>query len=222
MTYALILLSYLLGSLVPAIWISKYFYGRDIRTLGSGNAGSTNMYRNFGFKAGLITQILDIAKGSIAASLPVLVLPNYNQLPPFFSYAPLVCGIAAIIGHVYPIFAKFRGGKGVNTVLGVMLVLQPIASIVGVIIFGIVLLLFRMVSLASISAVASFPIFLILHSLWQNSSLFTIYFAISLLLTGWIIFTHRSNILRIFKGTEPKIPSLFSKISKHSGKATFF
>jgi glycerol-3-phosphate acyltransferase PlsY len=218
MFFAFLLLSYLIGSLPPAIWISRYYYGTDIRKIGSGNAGSTNMYRNFGWKAGALTQALDISKGSLAATLPTLSGAEPLVVFGTENLAPLLCGIAAIIGHVYPIFAGFRGGKGVNTVLGVMLALQPLASLIGIFIFITFLLLFRMVSLASMAAVASFPFFLVMRYLWSNEAFPTLYFTLGIFLSCWIIFTHRANISRILKGTESKIPSFLSKFYSHSGK----
>ncbi|MDW8334591.1 MAG: glycerol-3-phosphate acyltransferase, partial [Bacteroidia bacterium] len=149
--------AYLLGSLPPAIWISKYLYGSDIRTHGSGNAGSTNMYRVFGFKAGLATQLLDILKGWLAAMLPVWFLTAENAESR--TLQQLICGAAAVVGHVYTIFAGFRGGKGVNTILGMMLAIAPAACAVGAVVFALTLLAFEMVSLASMTAVASFPVY---------------------------------------------------------------
>jgi glycerol-3-phosphate acyltransferase PlsY len=218
MLFVFLLLSYLIGSLVPAIWISRYYYGTDIRKIGSGNAGSTNMYRNFGWKAGALTQALDISKGSLAAALPMLFALEPLDIFQAENFAGLLCGIAAIVGHVYPVFAGFRGGKGVNTVLGVMLVLQPIACVIGIFIFVIFLLLFRMVSLASMAAVASFPFFLVMRYLWSKQAFPTLYFTLGIFLFCWIIFTHRANISRILKGTESKIPSFLSKFYSHSGK----
>jgi glycerol-3-phosphate acyltransferase PlsY len=176
------------------------------------------MYRSFGWKAGALTQVLDISKGSLAAALPMLFAWEPLDIFHTENFVPLLCGVAAILGHVYPVFAGFRGGKGVNTVLGVMLALQPLACLVGIFVFITFLALFRMVSLASMFAVASFPFFIVTHYLWSNEPFPTLYFTLGIFLSFWIIFTHRANISRILKGKESKIPSLISKFYSRSGK----
>lgn len=200
--------AYLLGSLPPAVWISKYAFGSDIRTHGSGNAGSTNMYRVFGFKAGLATQLLDVLKGWLAAMLPVWFLPFDNAET--LTVQQLLCGAAAVVGHVYTVFAGFKGGKGVNTILGMMLAVAPGACGVGVGVFLLVLLAFKMVSLASMIAVGSFPVYVFLTDAENRVLLIT-----GVVLFFYIVFTHRANIRRILAGNESKV----NLIAKLRGKA---
>lgn len=208
-------LGYLLGSIPVAVWLSRSVYGVDVRTIGSGNAGSTNMYRSFGFKAGFITQLADILKGVIAASLPVLLLKNEHLVLPL-TLTMLGSGLAAVLGHTFPIFAGFRGGKGVNTILGMMLVLHPYGSAVSLLTFAIVLLLGRMVSLASLSAVYAFSLF-VAASIWVQQpsgdeySKSLLFLGIGLLLAVYITWSHRSNIDRIRKGTERRVNLFGSK-----------
>jgi glycerol-3-phosphate acyltransferase PlsY len=201
-----LLLAYLLGSLPFSVWISKHFYGADIRTFGSGNAGSTNMYRTFGFKAGFITQLLDVSKGVLAALIPHYFPASDAEV--FIIGQQIACGLVAVLGHTYPIFAHFKGGKGVNTILGMMLAIHPIGSAVGLGVFLLTMLTGKMVSLASMCAVSSFPLFLLLKRLLAAAS-FTvgehILLYVGLVLAGWVIYTHRENIGRIRSGTERKV-----------------
>ena len=206
---ALALGAYLMGSIPAAVWLSRRFYGMDIRTVGSGNAGSTNMYRTFGFKAGFITQIFDVIKGVVAVLLPVwFAPPAANDVEQVL--AQVLCGVAAVAGHTFPVFAGFRGGKGVNTILGMMLALHPLGSLIGVVIFALVLSAGRMVSLASMCAVASFPLYIILVEMnWrlsrhsEDASL--IFLALGVALAGYVVYSHRTNIARIREGTERKV-----------------
>ena len=213
-----LVLSYLIGSLPFAVWISKSFYGADIRTFGSGNAGSTNMYRTFGFKAGFVTQVLDVLKGTVAALLPFfLSYNNDNAVADTSSDSRLmiihqiVCGVLAVAGHTYPIFAGFRGGKGVNTILGMMLAVHPVGSLIGLLTFFVTLLAGKMVSLASMCAVAMFPFFLIFKKIFLPNA-FTagegLLLYVGMLLAIWVIYTHRENIRRIRAGNERKIDLL--------------
>ncbi len=200
--------AYVLGSLPPAIWISRYFYGSDIRTHGSGNAGSTNMYRVYGFKAGFATQLLDVLKGWLAAMLPVWFLAFEGSESR--TVQQLLCGVAAVVGHVYTVFAGFKGGKGVNTILGMMLAIAPGACGVGVAVFVVVLLVFQMVSLASMIAVGSFPVYVLLTDPDNR-----VLFAVGVALFVYIVFTHRTNLRRMMAGKESKV----DLIAKLRGKA---
>ena len=209
MKYITFIIAYLLGSIPTAIWISKLLYKKDIRNYGSGNAGSTNMYRVFGFKAGFITQIVDIAKGFIATKLPIWFWNDITQ--EHKTYILLAHGIIAVIGHVYPVFAKFKGGKGINTLLGMMLAIEPIASLVGVIVFIIVLLISKYVSLASMTAVLSFPIYLLFSHYFLGKPLDKVMLVVGIFLWLGVMYTHRSNIKRLLQGTENKATFLVKK-----------
>jgi acyl phosphate:glycerol-3-phosphate acyltransferase len=210
-------LAYLLGSIPTAVWVSKAFWKQDIRTLGSMNAGSTNMYRVFGFKAGFPVQVFDIAKGWLAAALPLfsyLAIVDPVVPPDGFSsdVAALACGLAAVLGHVYTCFAGFKGGKGVNTILGMMLIVEPWGSLVGIGVFVLVLLTSRMVSLGSMLAVTSFPVFVATRAVLRGRFDDTDYLllGLGLLLAAFVVYTHRGNIGRVVAGTERKV-NVFKK-----------
>lgn len=196
MTYALIIiLAYLLGSIPSGLIVGKLFYGIDIRQHGSGNLGGTNSFRTLGVKAGIAVTAADILKGTLATLLPT-----------FFgvddSLHPLLIGLFAVIGHMFPIFAGFRGGKAVATSGGVLLAYVPLLFILLVIVFLISLKICKYVSLSSIIA----GIFAIIYSvvdffITKDWPLVVIVFA----LAGFVIYRHRTNISRIKNKTEPKV-----------------
>lgn len=190
-----ILVSYLLGSVVPGLWFPRWLYGADIRKLGSGNIGSTNVYRIFGWKLGLIVQVIDISKAVLS-----IVIAKALGMPGWMEYA---CATAVVVGHMYPIFAGFKGGKGVNALLGAMLVLKPLAALMGLGLFLVLLGTLRYVSLASMTAVASFPI---LCALMGEKSLWIYGFGV--VWAGLVVYAHRQNIVRLIRGTEPRVSFL--------------
>lgn len=201
-----IILSYLLGSIPTAVWVGKIFHGIDVREHGSGNAGATNVIRVIGWKTGIPVMIVDVGKGWLAASLPILFhLPatESGQVTSMQVFA----GLAAIIGHVYPIFAGFQGGKGVGTTFGVLLALNPLLTLSCVGVFLPILLITGYVSVASMTAGLAFPIFL--FTIFNTDSLtfkvFSVFIAIAL------IITHRKNIQRLLKGEESKFIKLKKK-----------
>lgn len=204
--------AYLLGSVSPAVLISKIYYKDDVRNYGSGNAGSTNMYRVFGFKAGAVTQVVDILKGIAAVVIAGRLLHMLPEIE--LAWVRTFCGALAVAGHTFPLFFRFKGGKGVNTILGMMLALHPAGSLVGVAMFLITLGTGRMVSLASMVAVASFPLFILFGNLvmdwypWYGEV--KLFFWLGAALTVFIIYSHRTNIARIAAGNERKV-QLFSK-----------
>ena len=201
---ALLLTAYLLGSIPTAVWWGKRYYGIDVREFGSGNAGATNTFRVLGKKAGIPVLFIDIVKGTAAVLLAFLspFVFDSNQ----FVNLQLGLGIAALVGHVFPIFAGFRGGKGVATILGVVICLTPITSLMVLGVFLIVLLATRYVSLSSMTAGLSFPFFLNIVLKNQNQTLliFSIFVAVLLILT------HKKNIARLLKRQETKV-DLFVK-----------
>lgn len=197
----ILILGYLLGSIPFALLVGKWGYGIDIREHGSGNLGTTNTFRVLGKKAGIIVLIGDLGKGAIASLVPILLASELH---------PLFAGLAAVIGHIYPVFAKFKGGKAVATSGGMLLVTSPILFIVLLASFLTTLRLSRMVSLSSIVAasigiVAAVTIGILQHD-WIVPTFFTV-------LALFVIFKHRDNISRIRQGTESKIP-LFDKEKK--------
>ncbi|HCD4768704.1 TPA: glycerol-3-phosphate 1-O-acyltransferase PlsY [Staphylococcus aureus] len=198
MIIVMLLLSYLIGAFPSGFVIGKLFFKRDIRQFGSGNTGATNSFRVLGRPAGFLVTFLDIFKGFITVFFP-LWLPVHADGPisTFFTNG-LIVGLFAILGHVYPVYLKFQGGKAVATSAGVVLGVNPILLLILAIIFFIVLKIFKYVSLASIVA----AICCVIGSLIiQDYILLVVSFLVSIIL----IIRHRSNIARIFRGEEPKI-----------------
>lgn len=183
--------SYLLGSLVPGLWLAR-LRGIDIRRVGSGNIGSTNAYRAMGFWGGAIVQVIDIGKAVLAVALAQRL-----HLPLWGHY---LAATAAVLGHIYPIWAGFKGGKGINTLLGGMLLIEPWSALAALGSFLIVLSFTRIVSVSSLTAVASF---LLWHGIVGDGS--TIGYVFGAAWLGVVIFTHRSNLSRLWQGTEPRI-----------------
>ncbi|HCZ5694362.1 TPA: glycerol-3-phosphate 1-O-acyltransferase PlsY [Staphylococcus aureus] len=198
MIIVMLLLSYLIGAFPSGFVIGKLFFKKDIRQFGSGNTGATNSFRVLGRPAGFLVTFLDIFKGFITVFFP-LWLPVHADGPisTFFTNS-LIVGLFAILGHVYPVYLKFQGGKAVATSAGVVLGVNPILLLILAIIFFIVLKIFKYVSLASIVA----AICCVFGSLIiQDYILLVVSFLVSIIL----IIRHRSNIARIFRGEEPKI-----------------
>ncbi|MCW3114896.1 MAG: acyl-phosphate:glycerol-3-phosphate O-acyltransferase PlsY [Segetibacter sp.] len=199
----LIILAYLIGSIPTSVWVSKYFFGVDIRDYGSGNAGATNTYRVLGSKWGTFVMIVDVLKGVIATSLFLLV-PYYTHDEFERTNFMVGLGMAAIIGHIFPILADFKGGKGVATLFGMVIALQPIVAVCCVGVFLLVLFLTRFVSLSSILAGVAFAVFILF--IWNEPEPLYRIFAVAVALM--IILTHQKNINRLLKGTESKVPIL--------------
>ena len=201
---ALLVTAYLLGSIPSAVWWGKRYYGIDVREFGSGYAGATNTFRVLGKKAGIPVLFIDIVKGTSAVLLAFLspFVFESNQ----FVNLQLGLGIAALVGHVFPIFAGFRGGKGVATILGIVICLTPITSLMVLGVFLIVLLATRYVSLSSMTAGLSFPFFLNIVLKNQNQTLLIF----SLFVAALLIVTHKKNIARLLKRQETKV-NLFVK-----------
>src|ERR1043165_5739855 len=155
--FLLIVLAYLIGSIPTAVWVSKYFFGVDIRDYGSGNAGATNCFRVLGSKWGTFVMIIDILKGVIATSL-YLLIPYYLHDEWDRTNFMVGLGLAAVLGHIFPVWADFRGGKGVATLFGMVLAIQPLVAVYCVCVFLMVLYFTRFVSLSSILAGVALPI----------------------------------------------------------------
>jgi glycerol-3-phosphate acyltransferase PlsY len=190
---------YLLGSIPTSVWVGKIFHGIDVRDHGSGNAGATNVIRVLGWKTGVPVMIVDVAKGWLAASLPVIFhLAETNS--DLMISLQIATGMAAMIGHVYPLFAGFRGGKGVGSTFGVLLSLNPLLTLCCLGVFLFVLLISGYVSLSSMSAGLAFPV--LLFTVFKTPSpvfrIFSVFVALAL------IITHRTNIKRLLKGEESK------------------
>ncbi|WP_288096165.1 glycerol-3-phosphate 1-O-acyltransferase PlsY [Hydrotalea sp.] len=199
----LIIAAYLIGSIPTSVWVSKRFFGIDIRDYGSGNAGATNTYRVLGSKWGTFVMIMDMLKGVVATSLYILY-PEYLTNELHRTNLMIGLGLAAVLGHIFPIWAGFKGGKGVATLFGMALAIQPIVAVSCIGVFLIVLYLTRFVSLSSILAGVAFMV-LILFIFNEKETLYRIFAVIVALM---IILTHQKNISRMIKGTESKVPIL--------------
>ena len=195
------ILSYLIGSINFSIIISKKVAGFDVREKGSGNAGTTNMLRTVGKKAALITLVCDILKGVISILLALLIGKIAKEANN--SILVQIAGILVIIGHTFPIFFKFKGGKGVATAVGVLLTTNWQIGLI-CLIFGLVLIaLTRMVSLGSITAAILFPILILFIK--SNYIVEGNYFIYSLNIAVMVVFNHRENVKRLLSGTENKL-----------------
>lgn len=195
----LIVFAYLIGSIPSAVWLGKRFYKIDVREFGSGNAGATNTFRVLGKKAGIVVLVCDILKGSLAVLLANFSF--YQISSNQFVNLQLALGISAVVGHVFPVFAGFRGGKGVSTILGIVICLTPITSALVLIVFLTVLILTRYVSLSSIMAGISYPILLKFILKNDNQTLFIFSIFVSILL----VITHKKNISRLLKKQESRV-----------------
>ncbi len=199
----LIVLAYLIGSIPTSVWVSQYFFEIDIRDYGSGNAGATNTYRVLGPKWGTLVMIVDMLKGIIAVNL-ALLLPYLVENDTMFLNLQIGLGLAAVLGHIFPIWADFRGGKGIATLFGLVLGISPWTALGCVGVFLVVLYLTRFVSLSSIMASIAFPVFILL--IFNVGSDTYRIFAIAVALM--VLLTHQKNIGRLLNGSESKVPIL--------------
>ena len=193
-------LAYVFGSIPTAVWVGKRFFGLDVREHGSKNAGATNTFRVLGKKPGIIVLLVDVLKGLLAVFLPQMFLStviNYNEL----INLKIIAAIFVILGHVFPLFAGFKGGKGVATSLGVIFALHPPAAFICLGIFFIVFLISHFVSLGAIITAISFP--LIIIYVFKETSLSLIVFAIVIGIA--VVVTHKKNIKRLIDGCENKM-----------------
>lgn len=195
----IVIIAYLLGSIPTSVWIGKTFYGIDIREHGSGNAGATNTIRTLGFLPGIIVFVIDVMKGFAAVKL-LYFTDFYIPRTGMFINFQLILGLAALLGHIFPVFAQFRGGKGVAVISGVVLALHPMATLYVFLIWLVCLVVTKYVSLSSMIAGFSFPLLLIFVFPETNSSLIIFAFCLAVLL----IFTHQKNIERLIRGEENK------------------
>jgi acyl phosphate:glycerol-3-phosphate acyltransferase len=199
----LLIAAYLIGSIPTAVWVSRKYFGIDIRDYGSGNAGATNTFRVLGSKWGTFVMVVDMLKGVVGTSLYILI-PYYMTDDWDRTNFMIWLGLACVIGHIFPLWASFRGGKGVATLFGMVLAMQPNVAICCVGVFLLVLYLTRFVSLSSILAGVAFAV-LILFIFDDHVILYRVF---SVAVALMVILTHQKNINRILNGTESKIPIL--------------
>ena len=207
----LVIFAYLIGSIPTSVWISKYVFNIDIRNYGSGNAGATNTFRVLGSKWGSFVMLVDVSKGILATSLYILI-PFYLSHELARTNFMIILGLTAVVGHIFPIWAEFKGGKGVATLLGMTIAIQPMVALLCLMVFAFTLSITRFVSLSSMLAGVAFMV-LILFIFNERETMYRLFAIIVALM---VIITHQKNIGRLLKGTENKVP-LFKNRSKSQG-----
>lgn len=207
LSFLIVLLAgYLVGSFPTAIIVSKILRGKDfdIRTQGSGNAGGTNVFRVLGWQAGIVVMLVDVFKGFVAtywiSKWQPFGAPYIDE-----TVMPIITGVAAVLGHIWTVFANFRGGKGVGTAAGMIVALYPLAALVCLLIFVAVVFATRYVSLGSMTAACALPIVLIIGQKIWRQEIPEAHFQFSLAIAFLILYTHRQNIQRLLAGTENRI-----------------
>lgn len=204
----MLIIAYLLGSIPSAVWIGKKYYGIDIREYGSKNAGTTNMLRVLGRRAALPVFVLDFFKGFVAVSLIGIMRYDIDITSAWLINLKIMGVFAAILGHIFPIFAGFKGGKGVATLVGAITGIYPIVVLLCFAVWVLVFLITHYVSLASMTAGCSFPIFAIIYSSMEWSRVKDVsmsFIVFSFVVAGLLLWSHRKNIERLKAGTESKI-----------------
>jgi acyl phosphate:glycerol-3-phosphate acyltransferase len=195
------IVAYLLGSIPTSVWIGRAFYGKDVRDYGSKNAGATNTYRVLGRGPALAVLLIDVLKGFLAVEF-VTYIYDFESLNHFETSLMIISGMMAVAGHVYPIFAGFKGGKGVATALGMVLSMNPEIALCSFAVFLLIFLPTGYVSLGSMLAALSFPLFMVFRLFGPES---TTLIAFGFLMFAFEVFTHRANVRRLIAGTESKI-----------------
>lgn len=203
-TAILLVIAYLLGSIPTAVWVSKKVFGIDIREHGSGNAGATNTFRILGSKAGTAVMIIDMLKGFLAVKLALLSPYDYHSEQSV--NLQVFLGLFSVLGHIFPIWAEFRGGKGIATLFGMILSIQPMVAVAMVAVFLFMLYLTRYVSLSSITASIAFPV--MIFFIFREPELSYRIFAIAT--ACLVVLTHHKNINRLLQGNESKV-AMFRK-----------
>lgn len=200
-----LLAAYFLGSIPSAVWIGKSFYGVDVREKGSKNAGTTNTIRVLGLLPGLFVLGIDVFKGWLAVYLAKFFGSSLAEMNhDYLVYYQLVIGIFAVIGHALPVFARFKGGKGVATMLGVVIGLFDKIIPLVLAVFVIVFIITHYISVSSMSAAVSFPVFYSTCSIWLHYNINTVQLCFSVVVALFILWTHRKNIKRLIHHEEPK------------------
>lgn len=206
----ILVLSYLIGSVPSSVWLGKMVHGVDVRDYGSGNAGATNAFRVLGWKVGSSALLLDMGKGAIAAGL--IAQLRIGSVPSFGAWEldtviALLAGLAAIVGHMFPLYLGFDGGKGVATTAGALLAITPLTMLIVMAIFLAVLLPSGYVSLASMISAVAFPTAVATQIFIFNTGLDLSVLVVGVLLAVGIVFAHRSNIQRLMNGEENQFSS---------------
>jgi len=212
--FGLIVIAYLIGAIPTALLAGKLLRGIDIRKAGSGNVGATNTWRVLGWKAGVAVLALDLGKGLIAAAL-VPKIP-FGPLPLGLPDVAVLCGLAAVLGHVFPVYIGFRGGKGVATTTGMLIITAPVPLGIAAGVFGLSFVLTGRVSIGSLLGAISVPAAIGLLNHYGVFSYPVLLLALTSALAAFIVFTHRANISRLLRGEErPIIRPLISRVRRH-------
>ena len=197
----------MLGSIPSAVWVGKFFHGIDIREHGSKNAGATNTFRVFGNKSGTIVLAMDILKGYAAASIPLLLSHMYIGFKDEVLILQLTASFCAIMGHVFPVLAKFKGGKGVASTLGIIIAINPETAFICLGCFVVVFIVWKYVSLGAIVASVLFP-FVSYFFMLEDARIMIIF---SIMISLIVLFSHRKNMQRLLRGEENKMNFLKRK-----------
>jgi glycerol-3-phosphate acyltransferase PlsY len=205
-------LAYLIGSIPSSVWVGKIYKGIDVREHGSGNAGATNTFRVLGWQAGVVVVLMDFIKG-FTVTVYISKLAIYlGGLPEYFTgenevVMRIIVGIIAVVGHTLPIWAQFRGGKGMLTAGGMLYGVEPISITITILSFILVLASTRYASLASLISATLYPIILLVMKFFLGYTINPLVLVIAFLLCGFLIFKHKTNITRLLNGTETKVGS---------------
>ena len=199
---AAVAFAYFLGGIPFGVIVARHLHGVDITKLGSGNTGATNVFRSLGWRPALVVAVLDVAKGAIAAAVALLLLPASSVGANFSDLFVIVAGAAAMAGHMFSPYFRFRGGKGVATAAGAILVLMPWVFLVLLVVFVALILLVRIVSVASILTAFAFPLAIL--GVYQGQDR-PVLFGFAVIAIPLILWSHRANIVRVLHGEEPRI-----------------
>ncbi|CAN5788517.1 glycerol-3-phosphate 1-O-acyltransferase PlsY [soil metagenome] len=197
----MILAAYLIGAVPTALWVGQAFYNLDIRQHGSGNSGATNTFRVLGKKPGAVVMLVDIFKGWVATSLAGVLVAQGAISPDQLILFQLIMGMTAVVGHIFPVYAGFKGGKGIATLCGMVLAIHLEAALVCMAIFLVVLFTSRYVSLGSMIAALAFPILLLLPRFNPEEPILIVF---GFIIFAIVVLTHRKNINRLLQGEESK------------------
>ncbi len=204
-------MAYLIGSIPSAIWVGRKFYGIDVREHGSGNAGATNVFRVLGKGPGTVVLLMDIIKGFLSVMLAYQMgyyfAEQGTQSSQMTGFFPVAFGVLSVVGHMLPIFAKFKGGKGVATLFGVIIALDPRVAGLALLVFVVVNIVTGYVSVGSLMAGLSIPVLFLQVFGYRDVSLVVFSVSVGIL----IVYTHRKNIRRLMAGEETKSRILVRK-----------
>jgi len=208
-----VIIAYLLGAVPFGLIVARLYRIKDIRKVGSGNIGATNVWRMVGAKAAIWVYLLDIGKGVAA----IMVARQFHPTLISFDLLLVICAVVAVVGNVFPVYLRFKGGKGVNTSLGVMITLLPMATLICMAVFLLVVLILRYISLGSIIAVICLFIVIMIEKYLLNMTVASIYLYLSIVLALLVILSHRQNIARLLSGTENRfsLPSKTKQAGSH-------